>query len=114
MIPLLCAVFVLSGAAGLIYESVWSRYLGLFLGHSAYAQIIVLAIFLGGMSLGALGVGRRSEQLREPLVGYAAIELVIGLIGLTFHPAFTAVTRASYDVLLPPLAGTGLFLIAKW
>ncbi len=51
-------VFVLSGAAGLIYESIWSRYLGLFVGHSAYAQIIVLTIFLGGMSLGAWGTSR--------------------------------------------------------
>jgi hypothetical protein len=27
---LLTLVFVLSGAAGLIYESIWTRYLGLF------------------------------------------------------------------------------------
>jgi len=57
MRALLYAVFILSGAAGLIYESVWTRYLGLFVGHSAYAQVIVLVIFLGGMSLGALLVG---------------------------------------------------------
>ena len=43
---LLIAVFVFSGAAGLIYESIWSRYLGLFVGHSAYAQVIVLVIYL--------------------------------------------------------------------
>ena len=54
MIPFLCAVFVLSGAAGLIYESIWTRYLGLFVGHDAYAQILVLVIFLGGMSIGAM------------------------------------------------------------
>ena len=66
MLALLYAVFILSGAAGLIYESVWTRYLGLFVGHSAYAQVIVLVIFLGGMSLGALLVGRYSERLRQP------------------------------------------------
>ena len=42
---LLTLVFVLSGAAGLMYESIWSRYLGLLVGHSAYAQVIVLVIF---------------------------------------------------------------------
>jgi len=47
----LVAAFILSGAAGLIYESVWSRYLGLFVGHGAYAQIIVLVIFMGGVVL---------------------------------------------------------------
>src|SRR5438477_414276 len=66
----LVAVFVLSGAAGLIYESIWTRYLGLFVGHSAYAQIIVLVIFLGGMSLGAHLVGKWSHRLRSPLVWY--------------------------------------------
>ena len=43
---LLAFLFVLSGAAGLMYESIWSHYLGLFVGHSAYAQVIVLVIFL--------------------------------------------------------------------
>ena len=32
MLPLLYTVFILSGAAGLIYESIWTRYLGLFVG----------------------------------------------------------------------------------
>ena len=36
----LLAIFVLSGFAGLIYQSIWSRYLGLFLGHAAYAQAL--------------------------------------------------------------------------
>ena len=82
MIPLLTLVFVVSGAAGLMYESIWSRYLSLLVGHSAYAQIIVLVIFLGGMSLGALLVGQRSERLRQPLVWYAAVEILVGIIGL--------------------------------
>ncbi|MDQ3698259.1 MAG: fused MFS/spermidine synthase, partial [Gemmatimonadota bacterium] len=114
MIALLYLVFILSGAAGLIYESIWSRYLGLFVGHSAYAQIIVLAIFLGGMSLGAMLVGRRSERLRQPLIGYAVVELVVGVIGLFFQDAYVGVTRFAYDSLLPPLAGTGWLTIAKW
>ena len=34
----LLAVFVVSGFTGLIYESIWSHYLKLFLGHAAYAR----------------------------------------------------------------------------
>lgn len=30
-------LFVFSGFAGLVYESVWTHYLKLFLGHAAYA-----------------------------------------------------------------------------
>ena len=54
----LLAVFTLSGFTGLIYESIWSHYLKLFLGHAAYAQTLVLAIFMGGMAIGAWAVGR--------------------------------------------------------
>ena len=63
MIIVLYVAFVLSGAAGLIYESIWTRYLGLFVGHDAYAQIIVLVIFLGRH------VGRSHGN--KPVVGTA-------------------------------------------
>jgi predicted membrane-bound spermidine synthase len=114
MTALLYLVFVLSGAAGLIYESVWSRYLGLFVGHSAYAQIIVLVIFLGGMAIGALLVGRRSERMREPLVWYAGVEIAVGLIGLLFHDVFTSVTGFAYDTIFPAMPGAAAVIIAKW
>ena len=111
---LLTIVFVFSGAAGLMYESIWTRYLGLFVGHSAYAQIIVLVIFLGGMSLGALAVGRRSQTLREPLLWYAAVEVIIGLIGLIFHDVFTGTTGVAYDSIFPALPGGFVLTIVKW
>jgi spermidine synthase len=113
MIAALVAVFVLSGAAGLIYESLWSRYLGLFVGHSAYAQIIVLVIFLGGMSLGAHLVGRRSEQIRRPLIGYAVVELIVGLMAIVFHDVFVAVTDFAYASIFPSFSGFGLTAV-KW
>lgn len=113
MIALLVAVFILSGAAGLIYESIWSRYLGLFVGHSAYAQIIVLVIFLGGMSLGAHLAGRRSSRIRSPLLWYAAVELAVGALALAFHGVFTGVTALAYDSMFPALSGAGL-VVVKW
>ncbi len=38
-VKLLFALFALSGFTGLIYESVWSHYLKLFLGAAAFAQL---------------------------------------------------------------------------
>ena len=118
MLPALVALFVVSGAAGLMYESIWTRYLGLFVGHSAYAQLLVLVIFLGGMSLGAHVVGRRSTRLREPLLWYAGVELAVGAIALVFHPLFVAVTNGAYDHLFPALGATvgggTLVTAAKW
>src|SRR5688572_661876 len=113
MLATLAAVFVLSGSAGLIYESLWTRYLGLFVGHSAYAQIIVLVIFLGGMSLGAHLAGRWSQRLRSPLLWYAAIEFVVGMLALVFHDVFLATTTWAYDSVFPSVGGAAL-LTVKW
>ncbi|MES2306773.1 MAG: fused MFS/spermidine synthase [Gemmatimonadota bacterium] len=114
MVPLLYALFFLSGAAGLMYESVWTRYLGLFVGHDAYAQILVLVIFLGGMSLGAALVARRADRLANPLLGYALMEGAAGLIGLIFHDGFIAITNQAYSGIFPALAGTPWLGFAKW
>jgi spermidine synthase len=114
MTPFLSVIFVLSGAAGLIYESIWTRYLGLFVGHDAYAQIIVLVIFLGGMSAGSMLVSRWSERLRQPLYGYAAVEFAAGCIGLVFHGVFQATTSWAYDSVFPALAGSGGLALVKW
>jgi spermidine synthase len=114
MIRALYFLFVLSGAAGLIYEAIWTRYLGLFVGHDAYAQIIVLIIFLGGMSAGAMTVSRWTARLKEPLYGYVAVELVVGCIGLVFHDVFQATTGWAYHAVYPLLAGSWLLLAAKW
>jgi predicted membrane-bound spermidine synthase len=100
-------VFALSGFAGLIYEAIWSRYLGLLLGHAAHAQALVLATFMGGMALGAWFCGRYSTRWRGLLRGYALAEAVIGLFALTFHPLFEALLALSTDTVLPAL-GPGL------
>ena len=113
-VPLLATAFVLSGGAGLIYESIWTRYLGLFVGHSAYAQIIVLVIFLGGMSIGAFAVGERSARTRRPLLWYAIVEAAVGLIGFYFHDVFVFATDLAYNHWFPSLAGGAGLDVVKW
>jgi len=106
-------LFTASGFAGLIYESVWTHYLKLFLGHAAYAQSLVLAVFMGGMAAGAAWCARRSARLANPLAAYAAVEAIVGLASLAFHPVFVALTDWSYERLLPGLGGEWLALGAK-
>jgi len=103
----LLPIFILSGFAGLIYQSLWSQYLGLFLGHSSHAQSLVLMLFMGGMAIGAWWASRRSTNWRYPLLAYAAIELLIGLLGLAFDGIFQGVTGWAYAHLLPGLEGQG-------
>ncbi len=111
---ILYLAFFLSGIAGLVYESIWSRYLGLFVGHTAYAQVIVLVIFLGGLSLGAIAVGEWSERTRRPLFWYAGAEALVGLFGLFFHDLFQGVQGLAYDVVFPALGGGPLMGPVKW
>ena len=106
-------LFIASGFAGLIYESVWTHYLKLYLGHAAYAQSLVLIVLMGGMALGAAFCARISTRIRNPLAAYAAIEAAIGICALVFHEAFVAATDWSYATLLPALGVDWQALAAK-
>lgn len=108
------SVFALSGASGLIYQAIWSQYLGLFLGHAAYAQSLVLAIFMGGMALGAWWVSRYATNWRNLLRSYAYVELVIGIAAAIFHWEFGAVTGWAYDSVFPSLHAGALATTFKW
>src|SRR5580698_6755177 len=110
----LFAIFVVSGFTGLIYESIWSHYLKLFLGHAAYAQTLVLAIYMGGMALGSLGVARYSSRIRRLLWGYVLVEALIGLLGLVFHHTFVDVTNFSFVSVIPAISSPWLIDAYKW
>jgi spermidine synthase/MFS family permease len=107
-------IFTLSGFSGLIYESIWSHYLKLLLGHAAYAQSLVLAIFMGGMAAGAWIAGRFSVRWSRLLTGYALVEGLIGLVALAFHPAFLKLSRLLHLVLIPSLPSESAILVTKW
>ncbi len=110
----LLLLFVLSGIAGLIYQSIWSHYLGLVLGHAAYAQTLVLAIFMGGMALGAWLASRWSRQWRHLILAYAIIELAIGVMGLVFHGLFVAYTDFSQQTVLPLISTAWVAHLYQW
>jgi predicted membrane-bound spermidine synthase len=99
----LMAIFALSGFSGLIYQSIWSHYLGLSLGHAAYAQSLVLAIYMGGLALGSWLASRHVHSLANAVLAYAVVELAIGVFGFVFHPGFVAYTGFSQEHALPAL-----------
>lgn len=109
----LLVIFILSGFAGLIYQSIWTQYLGLFLGHSSHAQSLVLILFMGGMALGAWLVSRRSARLQRPLLAYAAIELIVGVLGITFDGVFQGVTGWAYNHVMPNMDGSSSTVL-RW
>jgi len=106
-LPLL-ALFSLSGFCGLIYESLWSHYIKLILGHAAYAQMIILATFMGGMAIGSWLVSKHLQRVRNPLMWYVSVELLVGVLGILFHPAFLATEHLLFDGL------NGALLPLRW
>jgi predicted membrane-bound spermidine synthase len=110
----LLGIFVVSGFTGLIYESIWSHYLKLFLGHAAYAQSLVLAIFMGGMAVGSWVVAHYSLRIRRLLLAYAMVEALIGVLGLGFHSIFIAASDFSFAAAIPALPSAGWIQAYKW
>src|SRR5258706_6437807 len=113
-VKVLFALFALSGFTGLIYESVWSHYLKLFLGAAAFAQSFVLAAFMGGMALGAWIASRGSRRIANLLAVYGWIEALIGLAALVFHELFVLLTEASLDHVIPALGSPEAVEIYKY
>lgn len=109
------ALFFLSGASGLIYESVWSHYAKLFLGHAAYAQTLVLVVYIGGLALGSWLCANWFAGIRNPLRAYALIEGAIGIAALAFHSVFAVTVEWGYQTLLPAACDpASTFCAAQW
>ncbi|NTX01167.1 fused MFS/spermidine synthase [Myxococcus sp. CA040A] len=81
---LVSALLFLSGGTALVYELVWSKYLGNVLGNSGQAHAVVLATFMGGLALGASVFGRTADRVKSPLALYGVLELGVALYALAF------------------------------
>jgi spermidine synthase len=101
----LLAVFFCSGAAGLVYEVLWTRHLSLIFGVTVYAVATVLSVFMGGLGLGSFLLGRWVDRRANPVYVYALLEGAIGLYALLVPTCFD-VLRPIYVALrqadLPP------------
>jgi len=74
--------FFLSGAAGLAYEIVWMRMMGLLFGHTVLAVTTVLVAFMAGLAIGASLFGRLIDRRGRPLAVYGFLEVGIGVLAL--------------------------------
>jgi spermidine synthase len=81
---ILAIIFIISGTTGLVYQIVWFKYLSLFLGNTTYAQMTVLAAFLGGLALGNYLLGKRADTISNPVKIYALLELFIGVFCFSY------------------------------
>jgi len=73
--------FFLSGFTALIYETAFAHQLHLIFGSTLSAVSLVLAVYLGGIALGAALLGKRADK-SSPLKLYGIFEIGIGLTAL--------------------------------
>jgi spermidine synthase len=90
---LLLLCFFLSGLAGLIYQTAWTRQFTFVFGTSELAIASVLAAYMGGLALGAAVLGRIAPRVRRPILVYGALELGIGLSALAVPWGVSTATR---------------------
>ncbi|MBV8194182.1 MAG: fused MFS/spermidine synthase, partial [Candidatus Dormibacteraeota bacterium] len=103
-------VFVASGAAGLMYQVVWSSQLVLVFGNTTEAIGTIVTAFLAGLGLGGLVGGLIAPRLRHPLRLYGAVEVLVGATALLVPIGFQlidGVYRSAYDT----TSGTTLTLV---
>jgi spermidine synthase len=91
----LLALF-LSGLAGLMHEVVWAKLLANLTGSTAKAHAVVLGVFMGGLALGAVLFGRRSDKRERPLMVYVVLEVLIGVYCIAL-PWLTGFAGSLYE-----------------
>ena len=66
MLRILLILVFFSGAAGLLYEIVWTRMFAIGLGHEMPSLLAVVAAFFSGLAIGALALDGRISRSRRP------------------------------------------------
>ena len=100
---LILALFVGSGAAGLIYQVVWSRELVLVFGNTTQAVSTIVTAFMAGLGFGSLAGARWAGRSARPLRLYGALELGVAIFAVLLPFAFddlAEVYRGAYPGLL--------------
>ncbi len=103
---LLLVCFFLSGLAGLIYQTAWTREFAFVFGTSNLAVATVLAAYMAGLAFGAAVAARLAHRIKRPLLTYGVLELGVGLAALGVPFAIHA-SQALYVAMLGGRADLG-------
>ncbi len=79
LVGLFC--FFFSGAAGLIYQVVWTRMLSQIFGNTTYAIATVLSAFMAGLAIGSYWFGKIADRGKNDFLLYGLLEAGVGVYG---------------------------------
>jgi spermidine synthase len=108
-------LFLASGAAGLIYQVVWTQDLVLIFGNTTLAIVTTVSAFLAGLGIGSLAGAAVGARLRRALAVYGLLEIAVGGLALLMPLAFgviATVFRTAYLSLPPTEVGLIRFGLA--
>lgn len=111
MYPIILGLIFLSGCAGLVYEVLWMKQLGLLFGNSAQASAATFSAFFLGLGVGNWFWGRRAERMQDLLRAYALLEagilacaliyfLILKLFHFTYPSLFQFAAQAHVVVIV--------------
>jgi spermidine synthase len=103
----------LSGLAGLVYEVLWMKQLGLLFGNTSHAAAATLAAFFAGLAAGSWFWGRRSSRMKNPLRIYVWLEVGIAFTALLYFGILDIYYRI-YPALYQGVDSTVLLLAVKF
>ncbi|MFM7182357.1 MAG: hypothetical protein ACKO2G_12955, partial [Verrucomicrobiales bacterium] len=111
--PWLAALVFASGLAGLVYQLLWMKQLGLLFGSTSQAAAVTLAAFFAGLGAGSWWWGKRVSGVARPLRLYAWLEFGIAISALTYFGVLKAFHQL-YPVLYGAVHGAAWLLAAKF
>ena len=115
-------LFLLSGAAGLIYEIVWERLLEIYFGVTMTSITLIVTAYMGGLGLGSLIGGQVTQRIKRVVLTYGLVEVAIAIFGFispglitwigqhTAGSPYPLVFVISFGVLLIPTVLMGMTL----
>jgi spermidine synthase len=107
------ALVFASGIAGLIYQVLWMKQLGLLFGNTSQAAAATLAAFFAGLGAGSWWWGKRVSKTDRPLRLYAWLEFGIAISALAYFVVLK-IFHAIYPALYGSIAGTTWMLLVKF
>lgn len=93
-------MFFGSGAAALVFETLWFHQAALAFGSGVWSAAVTLAAFMAGLALGNVWASRSAARVERPLRFYAVLEVAIALGG-----SIVVVALPALGALLAPTMG---------
>jgi len=104
-------LFLASGFAALVYETLWFRHLGLIFANTVQAAATVMTAFMLGLAVGSQLAAVLAPRIRRPLRLFGLVVIAIGVYACSV-PWLLGLLRTLYGSIFAAVGGNTLLLTA--